>query len=180
MKKINNFFRYSILLFLLLIITLQYSCFDYELPIPLPRGGGNFGDWTISLPDNYEKSYAPLLRVHTWHEIFSNGTDSTFAIGYIKFDSILVLNNYGFNYWHDQWQNVNYQKHLLTEPDTIDFRILQDSTFSFRVDFSNLEEGNWRACHVVQIICTDSLSQATVCRDGYYRPGWCSDFKVTN
>lgn len=149
-----------------LVFFILFSCkFDVEID---EHALDNFyDDFNPPLGLDIDYSYEPIIESE--FSIIDTNPDSILAIGNIKYDSVLILEQYGFNYRVEgDDDSLAIQVDFLKEGDTIDFRLLKDSTFTYiaKLELDNTEK--YTVCSFISLKCESNPRFKDQCFDGWY------------
>lgn len=152
----------TLLLNLALLITIQISlsgCVDFDFPDLSGFGGlGGFDpNYNWGTPYGYSDYSASFYIDST-----SQASDSTLTLwAHIQYDSILIIENRKLDYWTPG--DLNITRMLPVEHDTIDFRVLPDSTLHWTGRYEKIYS------YSIQLDSLKSDSDYTIYVSSYYK-----------
>jgi len=144
------------MIFLILQVSLS-SCFDFAPDFSGIMGSGWGGGSYYG--GNY--NYYPIEYVATFGiDSVVQETDTTFTIwAYITYDSTLIINQRTLRIYEAYNGNGSTSEILQSEPDTIDFKSLTDSIYTWRGRYEQLYQ------YSVSATIPDSATVYTFCLD---------------
>ena len=153
------------------VISILVSCnFDFEVD---EHALDDFDDnFNPKLPFTYDSTTSFFLNQLS---IIDTNPDSIYALVSLKYDSVVIVEQYGFNYrFEGDDDSLALNVHFLKERDTIDFRLLNDNTFIYSSVLDLDTSAHYIICNFFSMKCEHNPTLEDRCYNDWYTPGSCT------